>query len=460
MAQPHNILVVAFPAQGHINPALQVAKLLMNQGVRVTFMTSISAINRMNRSSPVKGLSYAGFSDGNDDGSKPEHDINNYIYEVERCGSSTLREFLAARNKNGTQFTHIVYSLILPWVAVVGREFYIPSTFHWNQPASILALYYHYMKDYGDVIKKGIEDPSFVIELPGLPPLKSHDLPSFFMPSDPNYAVVPTMRRQIELLDQETNPKVLVNVFDALESEVLQAIKEYNMVGIGPLVPSAFLDGKDPSDTSFGGDLFKGTRDYIHWLNSKPENSVIYVSFGSLAVLAKSQTEEIARGLLATGFPFLWVMREGGEREKEEKLSCKEELEKQGMIVPWCSQVEILSHPSVGCFLTHCGWNSTIESLVSGVPIVAFPQWSDQGTNSKLAQDVWKTGVRVIKNEEGTVESHEIKRCLELVMGNEEMRRSAKKWKDLAREAAMEGGSSYKNIKVFVDELGKTSLRS
>ncbi|GLU10216.1 hypothetical protein SLE2022_270360 [Rubroshorea leprosula] len=85
----------------------------------------------------------------------------------------------------------------------------------------------------------------------------------------------------------------------------------------------------------------------------------------------------------------------------------------------------------------------------------AFPQWSDQGTNSKLVQDVWKTGVRVTKNEEGKVESHEIKRCLELVMGSEEMRLSAKKWKDLAREAVMEGGSSDMNLKAFIDDLGK-----
>ncbi|CBI39387.3 unnamed protein product, partial [Vitis vinifera] len=127
------------------------------------------------------------------------------------------------------------------------------------------------------------------------------------------------------------------------------------------------------------------------------------------------------------------------------------------MIVPWCSQVEVLSNPSLGCFVTHCGWNSTLESLASGVPVVAFPQWTDQSTNAKLAEDVWKTGVRVTVNQEGIVESDEIKRCLELVMGDgeeaKEMRRNAKKWKGLAREAVMEGGSSDKNLKNFMDEV-------
>jgi len=155
----------------------------------------------------------------------------------------------------------------------------------------------------------------------------------------------------------------------------------------------------------------------------------------------------------------LWVIRskENEEEKEEEKLSCREELKERGMIVPWCSQVEVLSHPSLGCFVTHCGWNSTSESLVCGVPVVAFPQWSDQCTNAKLIEDVWKTGVRVTANEDGIVEGDEIKRCLELVIGGgergEEMRRNAKKWRDLAREASKEEGSSYKNLKAFVDEI-------
>ena len=166
--------------------------------------------------------------------------------------------------------------------------------------------------------------------------------------------------------------------------------------------------------------------------------------------------------MLDFGHPFLWVIRaKKNEEEKEEdKLSCKEELEEKGMIVSWCSQVEVLSHPSLGCFLTHCGWNSTLESLVSGVPVVAVPMWSDQGTNAKLIEDMWMTGVRVTANEDGIVEGDEIKRCLELVVGGsgereEEIRRNAKKWKDLAREASKEGGSSYENLKSFVDEIGE-----
>ncbi|KAI8010912.1 hypothetical protein LOK49_LG06G02305 [Camellia lanceoleosa] len=181
-----------------------------------------------------------------------------------------------------------------------------------------------------------------------------------------------------------------------------------------------------------------------------------------MVVLQKQQKEEIARGLLESHQPFLWVIRakhsreeeeEKEEEEEEDTLSCMKELEQQGMIVPWCSQLEVLSHPYLGCFVTHCGWNSILESLASGVLVMAFPHWSDQMMNAKMM-----TGVRKKANEEGIVESEEVKRCIEEVMGGEErgeeMRRNAKKWKELTREAVKEGGSSDLNLKAFVENIG------
>ncbi|KAL3506515.1 hypothetical protein ACH5RR_031897 [Cinchona calisaya] len=105
----------------------------------------------------------------------------------------------------------------------------------------------------------------------------------------------------------------------------------------------------------------------VHFeLLEKEENA-----FGSYSELPIEQIEEIAKGLIQSGKPFLWEIRiqsNGGNLEK--MSSCKEELDKQGMIVPWCCQVEVLLHPFVGCFVTHCGWNSSSESLVCGVPVV------------------------------------------------------------------------------------------
>ncbi|EYU27004.1 hypothetical protein MIMGU_mgv1a025083mg, partial [Erythranthe guttata] len=225
--------------------------------------------------------------------------------------------------------------------------------------------------------------------------------------------------------------------FDALKPHALKSIDNYELIGVGLLIPSA------PSDKSFRGDLSEKSDDNSVelWLNSKPESSVVYVSFGSILKLPKAQMEEIAKGLLESDRPFLWVIRinedKKNEEEEEEKLSCLDELEKIGKIVPWCSQ---------------------LESLSSGVPVVAFPQWTDQGTNAKLIEDVWKSGVRVrgVGGGDGVVESGEIKRCIEEVMdGGErsrELRANAREWKSLAREAMDENGSSFNSLKAFLEE--------
>lgn len=355
---------------------------------------------------------------------------------------------------------------MVPWAAEVARGLQLPTALLWIEPATVLGVFYHYFHDYGDYInhKATEKEHSCSIELPGLPLLLSpRDIPSFLVSKKSVLSfILPLFEEQFQELDKEPNPIVLVNTFEALEPEALRAVDRFKMIPIGPLIPSAYLDGKDPNDTSFGGDLFQASNDYVAWLDSKKELSVVYVSFGSFMELSKRQMEEIARALLDCGHPFLWVIREKAKQEEEEKLSCREELEKKGKIVKWCSQVEVLSHRSLGCFVTHCGWNSTMESLVSGVPLVAFPQWSDQMTNAKLIEDVWKVGVRV-DHEEGVVEGEEIRRCLDVVMGGgekgNELRMNAKKWKGLAREAVKEGGPSEKNLRTFLNDITGQCMR-
>ncbi|CAA2971524.1 crocetin glucosyltransferase, chloroplastic-like [Olea europaea var. sylvestris] len=463
MVRPH-VLLVTFPAQGHINPLLTFAKTLVRNGIEVTFSTSLYAQRRIAKAAgdinPL--LTFAAFSDGYDDGCKQSDDHNRYMAVIRNSSSNSIRDTVLASAEQGRPVTCLVYSLLLPWAAAVARELQIPSALLWIQPTTVLDIYYYYFNGYGEEINNSSDDPSWTIQLPGLPLLAKRDLPSFVLPpsSDHKVFALSTCKEHLEMLDAETKPKVLVNTFDALQADALKAIEDYELIGIGPLIPSAFLDGKDPSDKDVGGDLFNKSEDYLQWLNSMPESSVIYVSFGTLLRLPKVQMEEIAKGLLECGRPFLWVIRvnENSEEEKDDnKPSRLEELEKLGNIVPWCSQLEVLTHPSLGCFVTHCGWNSTLECIACGVPVVAFPQWADQGTNAKLIQDVWRTGLRVNPREDGIVESYEIKRCIETIMGDGEksgeLRENAWKWKNSAREAMQEDGSSTKNLKVFVEEL-------
>ncbi|KAJ4954238.1 hypothetical protein NE237_011021 [Protea cynaroides] len=365
MVQLH-FLVVSFPAQGHINPSLQFAKRLIRIGVHVTFVTSVSAHRRMTNTPTLEGLT---------------------------------RRWL----------TCIVYNFLLTWVPELARDLHVRSALVWIQPVAVLDIYYYYFNGYDDVIDRNNNDPSFCLELPGLPFLTCIDLPSFLIPSiNTRLPFKSLFRELIQNLEKETKARVLVNSFEALEAEALRSIDKFNMAAIGPLI-----------HTSFGGDLISSSMDYMDWLNSKPEASVVYVSFGTTSALSKMQEREIDRGLLECRRPFLWVILEN-----------MEELKKYGMVVPWCSQVEVLCNSSIGCFVTHCGWNSTMEGLIAGVPMVTLPQWSDQTTNAKLIKDVWKTGLRLNLSEKGLVEGDELTRCVEMVMeeeNGEKMRKNAKR---------------------------------
>jgi pathogen-inducible salicylic acid glucosyltransferase len=125
-------------------------------------------------------------------------------------------------------------------------------------------------------------------------------------------------------------------------------------------------------------------------------------------------------------------------------------------VVRWCPQLEVLTHEAVGCFVTHCGWNSTLEALSSGVPMVAVPHWSDQSTNAKYIMDIWKMGLKPPVDEKGLVKQEAIEYCIGEIMEGErgeEIKKNALKWRKLAKEAVDEGGSSDKNIEEFVAKL-------
>ncbi|XP_059275906.1 UDP glycosyltransferase 9-like [Lycium ferocissimum] len=229
---------------------------------------------------------------------------------------------------------------------------------------------------------------------------------------------------------------------------------------IGPLIPSTYLtkthndNGKEDSRIH----LFKP--DYescMKWLHERDDNSVIYVSFGSAAGVEQEQMEELAYALKEINQYFLWVVRDS-EEHKLPKDFKSESLEK-GLIVKWCNQLDILNHKAIACFLTHCGWNSTLEALSMGVPMIAIPQFVDQMTHAKFIEDVWKVGVRPKLNKKEIVTREEISTCIdEVVHGKrgKEFKRNALKWKDLAKQSMFEGGSSRKNIEEFISKV--TSL--
>ncbi|KAI3671025.1 hypothetical protein L1987_87671 [Smallanthus sonchifolius] len=134
----------------------------------------------------------------------------------------------------------------------------------------------------------------------------------------------------------------------------------------------------------------------------------------------------------------------------------EKDVEVKGLVVAWCRQLDVLAHESIGCFVTHCGLNSALEAISLGVPVVGMPQWTDQTTNAKLLDDVWGVGVRIKADENGIVRRGNLASCIKKIMEEERgvlARRNVKKWRELAKVAVDEGGSSDKDIDDFVCEL-------
>ncbi|KAE8653698.1 UDP-glycosyltransferase 76C3 [Hibiscus syriacus] len=194
----------------------------------------------------------------------------------------------------------------------------------------------------------------------------------------------------------------------------------------------------------------------ISWLDKQQPKSVIYVSFGSIAAIEETEFLEVAWGLANSKQPFLWVVRPGVVQ------GCKwleplpdgfvEMVGERGHIVKWAPQQEVLLHPSTGVFWTHCGWNSTLESLCEGVPMICQPAFGDQITDARFVSHVWKVGIHLeFKIERGVIDKA-IRRSMVEPEG-QEMRDRIKLLKDKMNLCLKPGGSSYKSLDNLVSYM-------
>lgn len=213
---------------------------------------------------------------------------------------------------------------------------------------------------------------------------------------------------------------LLVNTCDELERPFLDYVAKKAgkpTWGVGPLLPDQFWaaagpvrDGEVRSGHEFGVD----EKELVEWLDAKPPRSVIYVSFGSLVSPADDELSQLAAALDESNRPFLWVMQTKSRKFdpagqpieatddgsngffSAEAVMRRSEGRGRGMVIRgWAPQLLILGHPSVGGFVSHCGWNSTVEALVCGVPMLTWPVRGDQHHNAKLVVRRLGTGCAI-----------------------------------------------------------------
>ncbi|KAK4489092.1 hypothetical protein RD792_004886 [Penstemon davidsonii] len=417
--KPH-VLVIPFIIQGHINPMLQFSKFLaLKSSLKITFILT-STTTKIAKIPNDKSIRIKFISD------VPEEDIqepnNNSPETFFKNFKPTVSKNLIELINEEKDAKVIVYDSVMPWVLDIAHEKGLLGAAFFTHSCSVSALHYHLKQG---TLKHPFE-PSSEISLPFMPSLDIKDFPSY--PSDGIF-MDPLKFHVDQFSNIEKVDWIFFNTFEKLETEIAKWM--FSQWPIKTIGPTCLL----PKTSTSQVQIEPNNKDCIKWLDSKDVGSVVYVSFGSLVSLKQEQMEELGQGLIMSKCNFLWVVR-AKEKIPQNFTSL---ASNKGLIVKWCPQVEVLSHRAIACFMTHCGWNSTLEALSYGVPLIGMAQWSDQPTNCKF---VWR---------------EEIVECVKEIVHGEKgkvLGRNAQFWKNLAKEAVgHDGGTSIKNIQDFTSQL-------
>lgn len=465
-------------AQGHLIPIIDMAKLFASRGVRATIITTTSYLPLISET----------IEKSKELGTEIDHLIIKLpIEEVglpkgcESLGLATtpemLLKFLEAISKLGPQLAQLlekhkpnclVADMFFPWATDVAAQFGIPRLiFHGTSHFSLCAALNMYLYEPYKKISSSDTNPFVIPNLPGEITITRDKLPEFMNKQniDNEFSRMFKASKEVEL----RSFGVLVNSFYELEQDYANHYTKFLGVRswhIGPL----FLWDKsvDIENKAKRGVKTSIDENYcLKWLDSKKPNSVIYVCFGSMPNFTDDQLKEIALALESYGQQFIWVVRkktknEGDLEDKWLPQGFENRTEGKGLIIrEWAPQVLILEHEAIGGFVTHCGWNSILEAICAGVPLVTWPLGAEQFYNEKLITQILRIGVCVgaqkwNRNTGDFVKSQAIEKAVIQIMKGvkaEEMRNRVGELKEMARRAVKEGGSSYSDLSALIEEL-------
>ncbi|CAI0546434.1 unnamed protein product [Linum tenue] len=303
----------------------------------------------------------------------------------------------------------------------VADELGIPFYFYFTSCACDLAQFLHFPVTHGASVKGVVDSP---VPVPGLPPVPSEDIPPAMADR--------SCEAYSDFIDTAHNmvrsAGLIVNSFELLEGKAIRAIAEGKCTP-GRRPPPVYCVG--PVVEEGKGRNCSRRHACLTWLDSQPKGSVVFLCFGSAGVFSRAQITEVAIGLERSGARFLWVVKNlaiGGGRPTTEDdefdlgsilpSGFLHRTEGRGFLVKrWAPQVEVLNHESVGGFVTHCGWNSVLESLCAGVPMIGWPLYAEQRLNRHFMVEEMGVALELTESEGQIVKAEELeKQVVELMM--------------------------------------------
>ncbi|KAF7847026.1 hypothetical protein BT93_L3431 [Corymbia citriodora subsp. variegata] len=474
-AQRSHAVCIPAPFQSHIGAMLKLAKLLYTKGFYISFVNTEYNHRRLLKSrgpqalSGLRGFQFLTITDG-----LPPTDADSSQDTAALCDavrknmSAPFSDLISNLNRSASNSDVPPVTCIFSdgFVSVAtneaAQEFDIPIIHLWTIPiCAFMGL-----KQYQMLKEKGLtplKDTGYLTNgyqgtvidwIPGMKNIKLWDLPAFSDAGPDNIFFNFTMDG---VERAHTASAMIVHTFDALESELLKALSSMFpcVYAIGPLslLVKNLVKEEGPLK-SIDCNLWREDTECLRWLDSKEPKSVLYVNFGSIANLTREELVEFAMGLANSKHPFLWIIRPDLVSGDSAVLPQEfiRETEGRSMLASWCPQEAVLNHLSTGGFLTHCGWNSIIESVSAGVPMICWPSFGDQRSNCTYACSRWEIGLEL----SSVVKREEVERLVkELMEGDKgkQMKERITEWKKLAQEATSPNGSSSIEFEKLLNDL-------
>ncbi|XP_048425027.1 UDP-glucose iridoid glucosyltransferase-like [Pyrus x bretschneideri] len=439
--QSNRLVLFPCPLQGHISPMLQLGSFLHSKGFSITVIhTQFNSPNPSNHLDftffPIQdGLTGEEISSGN---------LVAILLAINANCKVSFRQRLAQvkEQEPENKITCVIHDDLMYFTKAVAKDLNIPnimlrttSVTNFLARTAVLQL-----RSKGHI---PFPDSQSLSPVPGFHPLRLKDLPTTNFDTFEKYSEL-----VVNACDVRTASAIVWNTTDCLEQSSLAQIQQQCPVPMFSIGPSHKIEAAASSS------LLEVDTSCIAWLDKQSNNSVIYVSLGSVASISEKELTEMAWGLANSKQPFLWVIRPGSVSGSDgiEQLpqGFIEAIGERGYIVKWAPQREVLSHRAVGGFWSHCGWNSTLESLSEGIPMICLPSFGDQKVHSRYVSQVWKVGLHL----DNELERGEIERAVRKLMvdaDGEVMRVRAKDLKEKIDVSLRNGGSSYKFLNKLVE---------
>ncbi|KAH9312492.1 hypothetical protein KI387_027527 [Taxus chinensis] len=441
-----------FMAQGHFIPFLRLAKPLASQGLTVSFITTTMSASKLQSHAVGSDIRFVRLSLPYIRGQLP-------ALESTDCLSPTEgQQLFISSHKLSVPFERwlekiiaetaqkpacIISDVFVPWTTDSASKFRIPRVvFHTTGVMAASLLQYLFTNPVPEIIGGRpiieIRDHSINVNL------RRSELPQMLR-SELSFSPLPVLPvvQQVYASAKESCAATLVNSFDGVEAEYVRYLEESTCKPVWLVAP--------PLDNAH--EWVQIESDCIAWLDSKKKKSVLYVSFGSQIFLSEDLIKAVAAGIEASKQAFIWTIKDpiGSNVNSCDFLpeGFVEATRDRGLVIHgWVPQLQILSHSSTACFMSHCGWNSTVESISAGVPMVVWPMVFDQFINAKLVIEQLGIGLQICEGCDVIPSSDIVENMVKAAMvegtGKEMDRRALK------RKKSIEETSCKVNVESFV----------